>query len=517
MLWLAILLPALPLQVFTRGIRDALPLAIVAAPPGTTLLEVTPCAQALGVHPGMRGTSALALVPELRLQPRDTAREHAALAEIATWAGRFSPRISLSPPDAVLVEISACLRLFGGASRIERTLREALQAELGFEARTGCAPTPLAARWFARTGLSFDPARALQTEGDAATSAPPEPLRPVTHVHASPAHWVSMIDPLPLPLLGEDGSCDAHTLALLEGLGLRTLGEVRRLPAAGLARRQAQSAARTLARARGELPDPRPWFEPPARFDHGLALPASTHQAEALLFAARRLFASLAGWLQARHAAVDLCSLVLEHTSRPPTLLELAMGVPSQDEARFALIARERLATIRLDDEVRALRLQAEHAVDARPASSDLFGDPSASDRDAALLLARLQARLGRSAIYRLDAHGDHRPESAWLACEPGAVPRTTGAGRSAPAKTLRTTSKAHERLRPLWLLPVPGAISPERLTLLGDAERIETGWWDGQVVRRDYYLARDVDQSLCWVFNCLDAPGEWFVHGYFG
>lgn len=516
MLWLAILLPALPLQVFTRGSSESRPLAIVTTTPGATLLAVTPCAEALGVRPGMRSTSALALLPELRLQPRDTTREAEALAEIATWAGRFSPRASLSPPDAVLVEISACLRLFGGASRIERALRDELLAELGFEARTACAPTPLAARWFARAGLGFDPARAALAAGDTDSSSPLAPAPALACEPASPAHWLSMIDRLPLATLGEDGSCDGHTLDLLEGLGLRTLGEVRRLPAAGLARRQAQAAARTLARARGELPDPRSWFEPPPRFDRGLPLPAATHHTEALLFAARRLLASLAAWLQARHVAVDLCTLVLEHASRPPTPLELVMGEPSQDEARFALIARERLAAVRLDDEVCGLRLQAAHPVEACRASNDLFGDPSASGRDAALLLARLQARLGRSAVYRLDAHGDHRPESAWLACEPGIATRAAGTRRSAPtsAPTSRIT---RERVRPLWLLPVPRAISPARLTLLGDAERIETGWWDGHVVRRDYYLARDADQSLCWVFHCLDGPGNWFVHGYFG
>ena len=35
--------------------------------------------------------------------------------------------------------------------------------------------------------------------------------------------------------------------------------------------------------------------------------------------------------------------------------------------------------------------------------------------------------------------------------------------------------------------------------------------------VRRDYYLARDADNVLCWIFESLDAPGQWFVHGYFG
>ncbi len=522
MLWLAIHLPALPLQVFTRGMQSPSPIAIVAPPPRATILAATPAAEAAGVHCGQRSASALTLLPELQLQTRAPDREADALAEIATWAERFSPRISLSPPDAVLLEISSCLRLFGGAARIEQALRHGL-AELGFDARSACAPTPLAARWFARAGIGAD------ADGDAATESakdlPGSLQRPASpHLADSPQaanhepgrDWLATIDRLPLALLGDDGSCDANTLALLTGLGLHTLGEVRRLPAAGLARRQAQAASRTLARARGELADPRPWFVPPPRFDHGLVLPVPTHHADALLFAARRLFTSLAAWLQARHAAVDLCTLVLEHASPPHTTLVLMFGEPSHDEARFTLIARERLAAMTLGAEVTGLRLLAEQTVHAQARSDDLFGDPTAG-KDAALLLARLQARLGDKGVYRLSAQADHRPEAAWKVCEASAEPPHRGARQAQRALAERTPPAVAERLRPLWLLPTPRAVSAARFTLLGEAERIETGWWDGHPVRRDYYLARDEHRALCWIFHALDAPERWFVHGYFG
>ena len=522
MLWLAIHLPALPLQVFTRGMQSPSPIAIVAPPPRATILAATPAAEAAGVHCGQRSASALTLLPELQLQTRAPDREADALAEIATWAERFSPRISLSPPDAVLLEISSCLRLFGGAARIEQALRHGL-AELGFDARSACAPTPLAARWFARAGIGAD------ADGDAVTESAKDSSaslhRPASpHLADSPQAanhepgrgWLAMIDRLPLALLGDDGSCDANTLALLAGLGLHTLGEVRRLPAAGLARRQAQAASRTLARARGELADPRPWFVPPPRFDHGLALPVPTHHADALLFAARRLFTSLAAWLQARHAAVDLCTLVLEHASPPHTTLVLMFGEPSHDEARFTLIARERLAAMTLGAEVTGLRLLAEQPVLVQARSADLFGDPRAG-KDAALLLARLQARLGDKGVYRLSAQADHRPEAAWKVCEASAEPPHRGARQAQRALAERTPPAVAERLRPLWLLPTPRAVSAARFTLLGEAERIETGWWDGHPVRRDYYLARDEHRALCWIFHALDAPERWFVHGYFG
>ncbi len=516
MLWLAIHLPALPLQVFTRGMQSPLPIAIVAPPPRATILAATPGAEAAGIHCGQRSVSALTLLPELQLRTRDPGRETEALSEIATWAGRFSPRISLSPPDAVLVEISACLRLFGGAVRIERALCAGL-AELGFEARTACAPTPLAARWFARAGIRADTdgEPSAGSGNDSPDASPPA----ATHLDGDPRAgrgWLATIDRLPLALLADDGSCDAHTLELLAGLGLHTLGEVRRLPAAGLARRQAQAASRTLARARGELADPRPWFVPPPRFDHGLVLPVPTHHADALLFAARRLFTSLAAWLQARHAAVDLCTLVLEHASSPHTMLELVFGESSQDENRFTLIARERLAAMTLGAEVSGLRLLADRPVLAQARSDDLFGDPAAG-KDAALLLARLQARLGDKGVYRLSAHADHRPEAAWMVCEASAEPQHRGARQAQRTRDERSPPAVAERLRPLWLLPTPKPVSTARITLLGEAERIETGWWDGHPIRRDYYLARDDDHALCWIFHALDAPERWFVHGYFG
>ena len=522
MLWLAIHLPALPLQVFTRGMQSPSPIAIVAPPTRATILAATPGAEAAGVHCGQRSASALTLLPELQFKTRAPDREADALAEIATWAGRYSPRISLSPPDAVLVEISSCLRLFGGAARIEQSLRHGL-AELGFVVRTACAPTPLAARWFARAGISADAdadgASAAESGNDSPASLHlpgPPPVTGHESGHKSGRDWLATIDHLPLALLGDDDSCDAHTLELLAGLGLHTLGEVRRLPAAGLARRQAQAASRTLARARGELVDPRPWFVPPPRFDHGLVLPVPTHHADALLFAARRLFTSLAAWLQTRHAAVDLCTLVLEHASPPHTTLNLMFGESSQDEARFTLIARERLAAMTLGAEVTGLRLLAEQPVLVQARSDDLFGDPTAG-KDAALLLARLQARLGDKGVYRLSAQADHRPEASWKVCEASAEPQHRGARQAQRAVDERTPPAVAERLRPLWLLPTPRPVSATRFTLLGEAERIETGWWDGHPVRRDYYLARDDHQALCWIFHALDAPERWFVHGYFG
>ncbi|MFT3758377.1 Y-family DNA polymerase [Thauera sp.] len=496
MSWLAIKLPELPLQVFTRGLADEdRPLAVV----GTSrrsggrrddgrrkrILAANAAARAQGVFTGQALSAAQAMSPTLQLQARQHAREAALLAEIACWAGRFTPRISLAPPDAVLLEIGASLRLFGGVGAIRRQAREGL-LQLGVDARIACAPTPLAACWFAACGQ--------------------EP--------AAGSDWRKALDGLPLSVLGSGtdsgaaaprsaAACSADTLELLDGLGIRSIGAVRTLPAAGLARRQAQAVGQLIARARGELPDPRPWFEPPARFSHELALPAPTHHSEALLFAARRLFASLSAWLQARHAGIDHCRLSLVHEGSGETPLDIVLGHPSDDAEHLALIARERLGMQALPAEICILRLEAEHPLERGEYANDLFGAPGQARDTALRLLDRLRARLGDSAVRRLEPFADHRPEAASQPCNEQAR------GQAEPSFT--------RNLRPLWLLSAPRAIDPRQYTLLGNAERIESGWWDEGDIRRDYYLARRGDDSLCWVFQDLTSPDGWFLHGCFG
>ncbi len=63
-----------------------------------------------------------------------------------------------------------------------------------------------------------------------------------------------------------------------------------------------------------------------------------------------------------------------------------------------------------------------------------------------------------------------------------------------------------------------PGLAATEgRLEIEDGPERIESGWWDGRDVRRDYYIARTTDGVRLWVFRERRKDGRWFMHGVFG
>jgi protein ImuB len=77
---------------------------------------------------------------------------------------------------------------------------------------------------------------------------------------------------------------------------------------------------------------------------------------------------------------------------------------------------------------------------------------------------------------------------------------------------------------RPVWLLaepqPLAGGEQPRYegpLEIEEGPERIESGWWDGHDVQRDYYVARTSAGIRLWVFRERRAPAGWFLHGVFG
>jgi protein ImuB len=493
MLWIAVCLPELPLEACAAtpdSIRE--PFAIGDA---QRILHVNRAAAAAGVAAGMRRATAAALCPRLALRARDPAREQAALEGIARWALRFTPSVALvapprdplagEEPAGVLLEVAASLRLFGGQARLLAALRKGL-IEQGHAARVATAPVPHAAWLLARA------ADGLQAR--------------------SVADLPRALAPLPVWLLGAGW---VHRDAL-RGVGIARIGDLLPLPRTAVARRFSEALLDELDRALGKKSDPRAWFVAPERFEARIELAARVDGAEALLFAARRLIVQMSGWLAGRCAAARMLVFSLIHEGCTPTVLPLALASASSDEARFTAVLREVLGRLRLVAPVYELQLRCDDIVTAAPLAGELFPAGGAGQESVAQLIERLQARLGREQVVRLRPRADHRPEFAFGA---GAV--DTAAARAQPALPEQPS-------RPLWLLPAPVALAERDcapscgtpLALVAGPERIESGWWDGRWIERDYFIARDADGALLWIFRPR-APDPvlrqgWYLHGRF-
>jgi protein ImuB len=475
MLWLSLHLATLPLEVFSRGLPLAEP-AVVAEGEGQRLRVsvANRAARRLGIEAGMTLQAARCLTQDLRVFRRDVGREARALEGLAAWAGQWTPHVSLES-DGLLLEISGSLRLFGGVSALLQKIRKSVVA-LGYRPRLAVAPTALAALWLARAGRE-----------DVLTEA---------------AQLTAGLAGLPVHLA--QAAC-AHT-DLLEALGVITLGDCLALPREGLARRFGEGFLDELDRALGLRPDPRAWFEPPACFRSRLELPMEVAVADALLFAARRLLGELEGFLRARDAGVERFRLDLVHGEAAVTAIEVGLVRASRDGQRLSALLRERLAGTSLAEPVRALVLTAERVVPYRARNLELFPEATAETENAASLIERLRARLGEGKVYGLECVADHRPERAMKSVEPGRA------------------SSIERPSRPLWLLARPRRLLARGglprlgapLVLREGPERIESGWWDGQAVARDYFVAEAAGGARYWVYREAGDPEQWFVHGIF-
>ena len=113
MLWLCLRLPALPLEAISEN-HSATTLALIH---NNIIVMANSAAQQAGIAAGMSVATAMSLCSTLELRSRDLQREQQHLQNIALWAYRFSGDVCLCPPNAVLLELSASLRLFKNLAR----------------------------------------------------------------------------------------------------------------------------------------------------------------------------------------------------------------------------------------------------------------------------------------------------------------------------------------------------------------------------------------------------------------
>jgi protein ImuB len=472
-MWIAIRLPRLPLEIFLRGSSTPEPFAVEER---HCVFACDSKAFVRGVRAGMAAAAALALAPRLRVAQRDPAMETEALLGVAGWAAQFTPGVALEFPDGVLLEISGSLKLFGGLESLLERLRRGL-AEMGWSSVLAGAPTPRAAFWLAWVGKQ----KFIEESAE---------LEPV-------------LAALPLKVL----RCNDETLAAFEAIGIHTLGELRALPREGVARRFGQGPLAELDRALGRLPDPRNFFAPPARFGAAIELPAEVTQAEALLFAARRLTVQLTGFLAARSGGVQRFVLRLRHRDKAATEIAIGLVAPSRDAEHFTLLLRERFTGLELAEPVREIALRAEDIVPLPGRNLGLALEQSKPPGQWEHLVERLRARLGTEAVCGIASRAEHRPERAGVIANMGQKQLQLDFGE-----------------RPFWLLEFPrplaeiGAVPSLEgpLELLVGPERIESGWWDGDDVARDYFVARMQNEALVWIYRERHGEGGWYLHGVF-
>jgi protein ImuB len=459
------------------------------------------------------------------------------------WALQFTPRVA-QLEEAVVLEVQASERLFGGAERLwERLHRGASEHRCRAMAQ---APTAMAALALARHR-----ARSADATPDAHSHAGPG----AAHAHAADgtADPLARLASLPLDTLSAVG---AHA-ETLHRLGCHNLGDVLKLPRGGLSRRFGAGLLHALDAAWGQRPEAFEWLVLPHCFRVQRELPWRIEGADALQQAFEPLLHELAAWLAGHHAATDALTLRWCHEWARhgddrwrEHIVRLAQACADVD--RLSRMVREHLTRLALSAPVTDIGLNVDSLVRQAPDTLGLFSAPTddvdgpgmerltpsgqRAQRSALLgLLDRFSVRLGPDRVLVGHLLSDHRlaHRQHWLPAV-NHLPEKAATGVACAGH-----HDASLRLpQPTWLLPSPLPLALASTTLglretplyqgplrlLAGPHRIEAGWWDTRadapLEARDHHLASSPEAGLLWVYRERHAPqngrSPWFLHGFF-
>ena len=141
-------------------------------------------------------------------------------------------------------------------------------------------------------------------------------------------------------------------------MGVRTLGELMRLPRAGFARRFGPQLLADLDRLLGRRADPRARLVRRERYRGVRDLDHEVEDHERILHALAPLLEELEQFLRARQRGVTALQCRFHHYRAAPTRCTLRLAAPEANAARFTQLLRERLATLNLPEPVRRCELR---------------------------------------------------------------------------------------------------------------------------------------------------------------
>lgn len=461
MLWLYIDFPKLALEAAFIG--DPRPLPQLLLQPGKhTIIQCNEAAQQQGVRVGMNKKTAYCLLSECALAEYNPDHERQALKQLALRCYPHASSIRIIEPRGLLLEITSMLQLFNGLKHYLTALHRTLMNSQ-YQYRLSTGHTARAAEVLACS------------------------LRPCTHTHPEP-HQQAL-----LSLGVEDLKLDHKTVSKMRRMGLLNYKQLKAIPIKELGYRFGQVCVEQLDALEHDHQPTTP-FQPPTRFQQKMHLHYEAAHAQGLVFPIKRCLSELEQFLSIRQLICEKLLIKLEHRDHQASLLTVHSVRGAYLESDWLALLQAHLEHTRLLSPVIGITVRAQGFLPWRAEHRDLLGE-SNPEQQADRLLSLLTARLGHSAVQQLSCYWDARPEKA----------------SQLHSHTPQTTYMPKQWPTLLW--PEPKPINVIDYSILQGPERIDSGWWDSQSARRDYYIAERHGQ-VHWLFRRDD--GQWFLQGEF-
>ena len=430
------------------------------------LLQCNETALSQGLEVGHSAVLAHTLVNDVVLMPYSEEKESRVLTRLAERLYLSVDKQVLFKPQGIAIELDSLLKLYQGTQPLIDHLKEELdtlgvsyQMSLGFSARS--------AQCLACAGIEQ-----LSTD------------RCVIEYE---------LGHLPIKQLLLSSQIEKRLLST----GIHQLKQLWSLSAADIGKRFGAGMVDDIQRLKGNEPQAFDFFRPRDAFITQLDLVTEIQHWQGMLFPLKRLLQELEQFLYQRQKVIRQLTIELQHRDIEPTSVPLKLASDSWRESEFLNLLQLQMNRYPLTAPVIAIEMRALELFELTRDSGSLLTKGVAHQQTVTELVSRLQARLGEKAVYSPQLSSDPRP----LINEQRAAQMTT------------LTVQRHAPRRPLWLLTEPELVQIEHWQLLEGPERIQSGWWSTSEVCRDYWLAKDEQQRLGWLFF---EKSHWFLQGWF-
>ena len=337
------------------------------------------------------------------------------------------------------------------------------------------------------------------------------------------------------------------TCETLRQLGIETVDQLGSLPRQGLATRLGEELLKRWDQAWGWSQEVLVAFRQPPELIVKIDLEVPAVQQDAVEYWLSESLHRMTEQLWHRQLGVLRMDVVLHGVDQPPIRMRLDLFRPTMTTDHLWSLLQLQLQRERLPKAVHEIEIQAVMVAPLENQQMELFDSQFKHEKAISDLVNRLSSRLGAEQVVEVSLRHGAQPEYGFR------TRSVAGQARKKSRKTKRSERKrsqvqtpdgercelgtpdfTRKRLRrPLRLFPKPillktsgeaGKKPPDMILWQGQLrrvgscwgpERIETGWWRGPMVQRDYFRMELESGERLWVYRDLES-GDWFLHGDF-
>ena len=492
-MWLAIHFTQLALEVFSSNATvQTRPLVILQ---NNKIICVNENAAQYGIKLEQNISTALALCVELEFHERNLSLEKQQLINFALMLYQYSPSLCIENDRFLLIEIGRSLKLFTNLKKLLISLQETLDKEK-YSYQIGIGNTAKCAELFSyqplkntllcwqHKSLSFD--------------------KKLLHKQLSSISITQL-------------NISKNTAKKILSTGIRTLGELKKLPDKSISKRFGKTLTQYLLQLYGELADPKSYFIPEEHFSQKIEFVDVIHSQQGLLFPIKRLIKDLCRFLTIKQKSCHSLHWQLFDNNKNILQFEVLLANNGINKSNFLELSKLNLERHKLDAPIEAISLTVDQLNQLSAKTGSLIDDQQEFKSDT-YFVDQIRAKLGIQSCTSIQQIPEHIPE---LATQQNIEQTFNSTNLSNIEK--QSTKKATSLLsHPTWLLEKPQPINHYKnrlswhgeLKIISQKEKITLNWWSKRIIR-EYFLAEHDNGVIYWVFK-EPISKQYFIHGIY-